>query len=92
MIQLCGNAMPGGLRVEPCPYERGHEGEHVYWVQTAKPEKKRGRNGVWIYDEGGVALIHMTFDGYVTAEEVGAMAAYLQHLAKVRAARDDDAG
>jgi hypothetical protein len=80
---LCGNPMPGAREgIEPCPLDQGHEEEHIYFVQTAKPGEKRKRNGVWIYAESGKALMHMTFMGYVQPEEVGVMATYLQWAAK----------
>lgn len=79
----CRNAMPGAREgIEPCPLEHGHDGEHIYWIQTAEPGQKRGRNGVWIYGEDGAALMHMTFEGYITPTEVGAMATYLKWAAE----------
>lgn len=79
---LCRNAMPGAREgIEPCPLEHGHDGEHIYFAQTAQPGEKRKHNGVWVYAENGEALMHMSFEGYVTPAEVGAMATYLQWAA-----------
>lgn len=83
MTELCGNALPGAREgIQPCPLDQGHDGEHVYFAQTALPGEKRRRNGVWVYSESGEALTHMSCEGYVTPGEVGAMATYLQWAAK----------
>jgi hypothetical protein len=67
-LVLCGSACPfeGG---EPCPLEQGHDGGHIYWSQT-KPNAKRGRNGIWIVDDRGRTLMHATFDGAASAEDI----------------------
>ena len=72
-LVLCGETSPfdGG---EPCPLEHGHEGGHIYWTQT-RPNAKRGRNGVWVVDEHGATILHATFEGSVTAEELCALLA-----------------
>lgn len=72
-LLLCGHACPfaGG---EACPLEKGHDGEHVYWTQT-NPTRRRARNGVWIVDENAKTVMHVTYMGPATAEEVCAILA-----------------
>lgn len=83
MTELCGNTLPGAREgIQPCPLARHHDGEHIYFGQTAEPGQKRKHNGVWVYAESGEALMHMTFEGYVTPEKVGAMVTYLQWAAE----------
>jgi hypothetical protein len=79
-LVLCGHACPFPAG-EPCPLERGHERGHVYWTQT-RPKAKRGRNGIWVVDEQGKTLMHATFDGAATAEEMFALMALREVAAK----------
>ena len=86
----CGNVLPGARDgIEPCPFERDHDGEHVYYAQTAEPHQKRKHNGVWVYAESGEVLMHMSFAGYVSPAEVGVMVTYLRWAGDSRAARED---
>lgn len=85
-LVLCGHASPFD-RFEACPKEKDHEGEHVYWAQT-QPHRKRGRNGVWLVDEGGHTIVHATFDGPASAEDVCALLALQEAVAAARKERD----
>jgi hypothetical protein len=89
-LVLCGHASPfaGG---EPCPLEQGHDGGHVYWTQTLQPPRRRGRNGVWIVDENGDTIAHVSYDGIASAEEICALLA-LREAAADRLAGFDGVG
>ena len=74
-LTLCGTpALIAGW--ESCPLESGHKGKCLCWTQTGQ----RRRNGVWVRDRVGTAILHATFDGVVTAEEVCATLAILDVL------------
>ncbi len=84
---LCGNPCPFPNRWEPCPKVKDHTDEHAYWSQTARSGAKSGRNGIWIADEGGEILAHVSFEGAANAEDICALLA-LQEVVAARM-RDD---
>lgn len=72
---LCGHPCPIICpQFEPCPLEQGHDDEHLYWSQSAAPgTSSRRRNGVWVVDGEGKAVLHADFMGPITPLEIGAL-------------------
>lgn len=74
-LTLCGepSGVPG---TEPCPREKGHDGDHYTWWQSFQPGRKRGRNGITIANVATrKTIMHVTFDGYAEPEEIAALVA-----------------
>lgn len=91
-LALCGHACPIICPAfEPCPREAGHDDEHVYWSQSALPGEKRKKNGVWVINGAGAALLHADFQGYIQAEEIGALLALRDFVHAQRAEPDSPA-
>lgn len=81
-VKLCGyRDEPEWNQFEPCPLEKGHEGEHVYWYQVSMGGKRHNIN---VVNENGERLLHVQYDGKATAEEVGVLLEYMNFVKDFR--------
>jgi hypothetical protein len=71
-LDVCGHPGPA-TNDGACVREKGHEptDDHWFWHQPSK-------HGVWVFEADGTSVMHFDVDGWLSAEEVAILVAYME--------------